>query len=297
MKILILGKNGMLGHVVYNYFLEQGHEVLGTVLNGEGIVYDAFKNQKLLEDIIKTYNPNIVINCIGILNQEAENNHELAIKVNSLLPNYIDSLSNIYNFKFIHISTDCVFDGIEGKYDEKSETNANSYYGKSKSLGEINNEKNITLRTSIIGPDNNPRGIGLFQWFMNQHERIEGYSKVIWTGVTTVELAKVIEIAIKNNLHGLQHVVNNDFISKYKLLLLFKKIFEKDIEIVNNDQISSEKTLIRTDKSYNFEIPSYEQMIIEMKEWILNHQSFYTNLINEMQIGGKKYESYDDNRH
>lgn len=277
MKILVLGENGMLGHVVFNYFKEKQYEVIGTNTKNGPIIYDAYQNQEKLEEIIETEKPQVVINCIGILNQVAEENKHLAVKLNSLLPHYIDELSEKYNFKFIHVSTDCVFNGEKGDYDETSLPDALSFYGKSKALGEINNDRSLTLRTSIIGPDINPNGIGLFQWFMNQKEDVSGYSKVIWTGVTTIQLAKAMEKAINNNITGLNHVVNNETISKHDLLCLIKKVFNKDINISKNEKVSSKKTLIRTNKSFDFEIPSYEKMIEDMKEWIDIHKDLYKN--------------------
>ena len=288
MKILVLGKNGMLGHVVYNYFLELGNEVIGTVTHGDGVIYDANADMNNLDTIISSEKPDVVINCIGILNKVAEENKVLAVRLNSLLPHYVDELSKKYNFKFIHVSTDCVFEGTIGKYNEEFLPDATSFYGRSKALGEINNNRNVTLRTSIVGPDNNPRGIGLFEWFITQHNSVGGYTKVIWTGVTTIELAKAMKKAIDNNLTGLQHVVNNDFISKKDLLELFKKYFNKDIEIVDDSNVISEKTLIRTDKSFDFEVPSYEDMISEMKEWVLNHKELYPIILESCNVEGIK---------
>ena len=150
MRILVLGRNGMLGHVVYEYFRSIGDDVYGTDVRGNCISYDAFKNQEELENIVKEYKPEVVINCIGILNQVAEDNKVLAVKLNSLLPHYIDSLSEKYNFKFIHVSTDCVFDGKKGKYDEDALPDATSFYGRSKALGEVINNsflyKNLKIK-------------------------------------------------------------------------------------------------------------------------------------------------------
>lgn len=290
MRILVLGRNGMLGHVVYTYFKELGFETFGTVshYNGIDITYNADNNIKDIEIILDTLHPDVVINCIGILNSVAENNKLLAVKLNSLLPHYLDSLSLKYNFKFVHISTDCVFEGTIGKYDEKSNPDALSFYGRSKALGEIINDKNVTLRTSIVGPDNNENAIGLFKWFITQNKVVYGYNNVIWTGVTTIELAKIIKLAIDNNLCGLHHVVNNQFISKKNLLELFKKYFNKDITILDNNDVISEKTLIRSDISYDFSIPSYEDMIIEMKDWVLNHQELYPLIFENCELGVKK---------
>lgn len=283
MRILVLGKTGMLGHVVYNYFKENDYEVFGTMTKEGTLQYDAYNNLEKIEDIITEIKPDVIVNCIGILNQVCEDNKVLAVKLNSLLPHYLDSLSTKYNFKFIHISTDCVYEGTKGKYDESSQPDATSFYGRSKALGEVKNTNSVTLRTSIVGPDANPKGIGLFQWFMKQENTVGGYSKVIWTGVTTIELAKQIEVAIKNNLTGLNHVVNNDFISKKDLLELFKKYFNKNIEITNNDKVISEKTLIKTDASYNFDVPSYEKMVEEMRDWVIAHQELYPNIKVEVK--------------
>ena len=279
MRILVLGKSGMLGHVVYTYFQEKGYEVYGTTPSkDEGIYYDAFNEQEKIEEIIQDVKPDAVINCIGILNQICEKNKPLAVKLNSLLPHYMDSLSEKYNFKFVHVSTDCVFEGDKGKYDETCFADATSFYGRSKSLGEVNNDRSVTLRTSIVGPDENPNGIGLFQWFMNQKEHVDGYTKVIWTGITTIEFAKQIEVAIKNNICGLNHVVNNDFISKHDLITLFKETFGKEIEIEENPNVVSEKTLVRTNASYSFDVPAYKTMVEEMKEWVINHKELYPNI-------------------
>lgn len=282
MKVLVLGKNGMLGHVVYNYLKEKGYTTIGTSSkDNNDILYDAYLNLEYIEDIVKDEKPEAVVNCIGILNKVCEDNKELAVKLNSLLPHYLDNLSRKYNFKFIHISTDCVYEGTKGKYTEAELPDASSFYGRSKALGEVINDNSLTLRTSIVGPDENPNGIGLFQWFMNQENETGGYTKVIWTGVTTIELAKCIEIALRKKIVGLNHVVNNDFISKYELLKLFKKYFGKEIEIKKNDKIVSEKTLVRTDKSYDFNVPSYDEMISDMALWVQEHEDLYKTLIKK----------------
>lgn len=286
MKILLLGSDGMLGHVVKIYLEEKGHEVICTTRRDKEskLFFEIKDSLDGLEDIIKDVKPEVVINCIGILNRAAEDYKALAVLINSYLPHYLDELSEIYQFKFIHVSTDCVFDGKEGRYNEDSIPNETSFYGKSKALGEVRNDRSVTLRTSIVGPDINEKGIGLFKWFMEQEGEVGGYDKVIWTGVTTIWFAKCIEIAIENNLTGLHHCVNNEMISKYDLLHLFKKYFDKNITINHNPDIVSEKTLVRTDKSFDFGIPSYDQMIKEMREWVINHKEIYPHLIKGMKL-------------
>lgn len=284
MKAIVLGSNGMLGHIVTMYLKEQGHEIIETVREeGSKYYFDAFKNVYAIEKIIDSVSPDAVINCIGILNQAAEDNHALASMVNGFLPNYLDLLSEKYNFKFVHITTDCVFDGSAGNYDEKAIPNATSFYGRSKALGEVNNSRTLTLRTSIVGPDINPQGIGLFQWFSKQTGTVTGYSEIYWTGVTTVELARVIEEGIANDISGLNHVVNNEKIKKSDLLRLFNQHFNFNLKIFDNDSKKSDKSLIRTKLSYDFNVPSYDEMIKNMREWVDAHPNIYKSLIERMR--------------
>lgn len=276
MKILILGSEGMLGYVVKTYFQEKGHEVFGTSRDITNELYfDATKNMEILENYIDKIQPTAVINCIGLLNKVAEDNKALAVLVNGYLPHYADELCQKKNAKFIHVSTDCVFDGLKGEYTEESFKDATSFYGQSKAIGEINNDHNLTLRTSIVGPDTNEKGIGLFQWFMNQTGETNGFDKAIWTGVTTIELAKAMEKAIVNNLTGLRHVVNNQKINKFDLINLFKKHFNKEITITPKSDFVSDKSVMRT-TDFDFEVPSYDQMVKEMADWVNNHESLYS---------------------
>ena len=286
MKLLILGSDGMLGHVVKMYFEEKDYDVVCTTRRDEKseLYFNITNSVSEIEKIIKRVKPDVVINCIGILNKVADEHKALAILINSYLPHYLDEISVENNFKLIHVSTDCVFDGKTGNYDEMSIPNETSMYGRTKALGEVINDRSVTLRTSIVGPDINENGVGLFKWFMDQEGEVGGYDKVLWTGITTIWFARCMEMAIENNLTGLHHCVNNDVISKYDLLVLFKKYFNKDIVINHNPDVESKKTLIRTNKSFDFGIPSYEDMIKDMREWVLNHKEVYPDLIEKMKL-------------
>lgn len=286
MKILLLGSDGMLGHVVKTYFEQKGYVVVCTNRNdkGSGLYFDITNSISGIDKIVEDVKPEVLINCIGILNKVAEEHKALAVLINSYLPHYLDELSAKANFKLIHVSTDCVFDGESGGYNEESCPNAKDTYGKSKALGEVINDRSVTLRTSIVGPDMNENGVGLFKWFMTQEGEVGGYDNVIWTGVTTIWFAKCMEIAIENNLTGLQHCVNNETISKYDLITMFKKYFDKDIMINHNPDVVSKKTLVRTNASFDFGIPSYEQMVKEMREWVIEHKEMYPDLIKGMKL-------------
>ncbi|MGW8184827.1 MAG: dTDP-4-dehydrorhamnose reductase family protein [Candidatus Moraniibacteriota bacterium] len=277
-KILVLGADGMAGHIIIDYLESKQYDVFKTSRkesNEKSFIYDVVDDYKEIENVIEKIKPDFVVNCIGVLNQFAEDNKPEAVLINSFLPHYLDKLSVKYQFKFIHISTDCVFSGEKGGYNEKDFTDASSFYGKSKSLGEVVNDRNLTFRTSIVGPDIKEDGIGLFNWFMKQSGEVKGFNNVIWSGITTLELAKSIEKSFTFDIAGLYHLVNNQKINKYDLLLLFKKWMKKEIEVLKDDGYVSDKSLINTRTDFDFEIPSYEKMVEEMSIWINNDKDKY----------------------
>lgn len=280
MKILVLGCNGMAGHLISLYFKEQGHEVDGfarstSTLLDKTIVGDA-SDMPFIKQTIDEGNYDAVINCIGLLNQFAENNKAMAVLLNGYLPHYLVEITRDTKTRIIHMSTDCVFAGNDGPYSEDSFPNGQTFYDRSKAMGEINNSKNLTFRNSIIGPDIKASGIGLFNWFMKQKGPIGGYTGAIWTGVTTYTLAKAMEAALKENLTGLYNLVNNESINKFDLCSLFNKYFRAgEVKINPDGKLQLDKTLIRKRNDFSFVVPSYEQQIKEMREWVDAHRSLY----------------------
>ena len=274
MKILVLGGKGMAGHVITTYFQRKSkYRVFYTSRDPNdknGIHLDATNSIKL-EEIIAFIKPDITINCIGILNDHASHNNMMAFQINSLLPHQLVKLTEQYEGKLIHISTDCVFSGTKGNYTENDIPDGTSVYAQSKQLGEIISNKHLTIRTSIIGPEIKENGIGLFLWFMKQTGKIQGYEKVFWNGVTTLELAKAIEHMIEHNITGLYHLGSEKNISKFELLKLIQKTFEKnDVEIISDSKIVLDRTIKNTRTDFKYNIPPYEQMLKELKEWMQN---------------------------
>lgn len=281
MKILVLGSTGMAGHIITLYFKEKGHNVVSysrsPFLYCHNIIGDVFDTEKF-KSVLLEGKYDAVINCIGILNVDAENNPSKAVYLNSYLPHLIADILKDTNTKLVHMSTDCVFAGNSGPYFENSFCDGKTFYDRTKALGEVNEKKNITFRNSIIGPDMNQNGIGLFNWFMRQRGTINGFTGAIWTGVTTLTLAKAMEKALEQNLSGLYNLVNNESISKYDLLQLFNKHFFNNqvvIEIEENFQL--DKSLRNTRNDFLFEVPSYNQMVKEMHDWIINYKELYPN--------------------
>ena len=279
-KILLLGSAGMAGQVL---------KVELQKLSDQIELVDIARNSKIsepkiqldltdfaqLQNIIVKGHFDYIINCVGVLNAFAEDNPDQAILINSYLPHFLEKVTSDSCTKIIHISTDCVFSGKHGGYIESDYKDGIGFYAQSKALGEIINSKDLTIRTSIIGPDLNFNGIGLFKWVTNQRGAINGYTKAYWSGVTTIELAKVI-LKIINRLSiptGIIHLTNNAKLSKFDLLTLIKNVFElKDIQIIEYHNYKVDKSFVNTRNEIDLKVSSYLEMILEMKEWIIKNK-------------------------
>ena len=285
-KILIIGSKGMAGHVIYYFLKENTSYDIVDIARDDSFFEPSYKfditDFDKLASTLSAEQPDIVINCIGILNKDAEDHPDKAILLNSYLPHFLASKGEQSGFRLIHISTDCVFNGRKGNYSENSVKDGIGFYAESKALGEVVYKNNLTLRTSIIGPELKLTGIGLFDWFMKQSGDVKGYVNAIWSGVTTLELSKAILEAIKQELKGLHHLVNETSINKFDLLILFKKIFSKDdLCIVPFEDYIVDKSLIISNRDFNYKVPGYGQMLIELKDWIQLHTHLYANSLSK----------------
>ena len=280
-KVLVLGSAGLIGHQVYNYLKDSDNYELHNIsyrnkIQNDTILLNA-RDEKNFIDKITSIRPHYIINCIGILINGSDTDPENAIFLNSYMPHRLTRLADKINAKLIHISTDCVFSGDKKEsYIETDEKDGRGVYAKSKGLGEIVNNKHLTLRTSVVGPELKTDGEELFHWFMNQQGDISGFTKAIWSGVTTIELAKAVKWSIDNDITGLYHVTNNTLISKHELLKLFQKHTKKDIKIKPVDGHNVDKSFIDTRLLMNYKIPSYDEMISDMASLIVNNRSLYS---------------------
>jgi len=279
MKYLVLGSNGMAGHTIALYLISQGHDVFGFGRKPSSLfksVTGDVTNTKILKELIESELFDVIVNCVGVLNQFAEKEKSNAILINSYLPHYLADITSHLSTQVIHLSTDCVFSGSRGGYTEHEFRDGTSFYDRSKALGELEDSKNFTLRSSIVGPDINKSGIGLFNWFMQQKGPISGYTKALWTGQTTLQLAKTIEQISKERVIGLINMVPDSAISKYDLLQLFNKYFRNGSVVIHPDaKYISDKSLKRTRFDFDYRIPDYEQMLYELYGWVINHKELY----------------------
>lgn len=279
MKILVFGCNGMAGHLIALYFKERGHDILGFDLRPSSLVPSVAGNAMdpaAVQSALDQGPFDAVINCIGLLNQFAENNHAGAAYLNAYFPHQLAKLTEDTPAMVVHMSTDCVFSGKRGQYTEDDLPDGATFYDRSKALGELVDGKNLTLRQSIVGPDINPRGIGLLNWFMQQPGPVSGFTGALWTGQTTLQLAKTMEAAIAARAHGLVNMVPDTWISKCDLLKLFSTHMRGGaVEVLPVDKMAADKSLKRTRFEFDYRIPGYPQMVAELADWMRAHKALY----------------------
>jgi len=268
----------MLGVTLFQHLSSfTQNEVYGTLRDKKSIFknnhnifygYDAEKNEKFFQ-LIKKINPDYVINCIGIIKQRDKNeSYSKTILINSIFPKNISSFCTLYKIKFIQISTDCVYDGKKGNYNEKNISNAKDLYGMSKYLGEIYDNNHLTIRTSIIGNEIRNRK-SLLEWVISQNnDRVYGYMNAKYSGLTTLELSKIINKYFLNfKLTGLYHVSSNP-ISKYNLIKLIINEFGLKIKLLKNSSFKIDRSLNdkRFRKISGYKHKPWKKMIKELKD-------------------------------
>jgi dTDP-4-dehydrorhamnose reductase len=258
MKIVLLGVTGMLGSQML-YEAQNRNLTVDVILRNDRLLKQHFPNIKdesihLIDDIkdfgrlkllIGEIKPDVVINCVGIVKQStlASSAYDSAL-INVYLPHFLSDCASQNKFQFIHISTDCVFDGQKGNYNETDDSNASDLYGKSKFLGEVSNPYSVTLRTSIIGHEISKPTFGLLEWFLNSEGDIYGYTNAVFSGVTTNELAKIIyDVVIPQNLKGQVYQIASKAINKFELLKLIGYEYNKQLNIIPVDKPILDRSL------------------------------------------------------
>lgn len=276
MKALVLGANGMAGHVIALFLREQGHDV--TPCARRTTVFEDtheldVRDTQALTRLITDGEFDAVVNCIGLLVQESDKKRDEAAFINGYLPHLLASVTAGTDCKLVQLSTDCVFSGMNGPYALDSDYDGQRFYDRSKALGEVDNTKDLTLRMSIIGPELSSSGSGLFNWFAAQRGEISGFRKVLWNGVTTIQLARIVEGVAQDELSGIVHVVPDAYVSKYELLHMLKKAFSHKIEIAPSDDSNSDKRLLPSLISAT--VDDYSFMLDDMCQWVREHRNLY----------------------
>lgn len=258
MRVLIFGVTGMLGNAAFRVLSgDSKHEVWGTIRDPRAADYfpDALRARLLanvdvldsdaLVSLLDRVRPDVVINCTGIIKQlDAANDPLRILPLNALFPHQLAGLCALAGARLVSLSSDCVYSGRKGNYEESDPSDAEDLYGKSKCLGEVRDRPHvITLRTSGIGHELNSSH-GLLGWFMAQNSKVKGYAKAIYSGLPSVELARTIKdfVLPRPGLHGLYHVSASP-ISKYDLLTLIAHAYGKHIEIERDETVVLDRSL------------------------------------------------------
>jgi dTDP-4-dehydrorhamnose reductase len=280
MRVLILGGDGMLGHQLFRHFKER-HDVRVTLRLGreayeahrffeEGTAFygiDARQVDGLLQ-VIADFRPEAVVNAIGIVKQRSEAKEVIpSLEINSLLPHRLALVCRTVGARLVHVSTDCVFSGRKGNYCETDFSDADDLYGRTKFLGEVSESHCLTLRTSMIGPELS-RKTGLLEWFLAQRgQAVKGFSKAIFSGLPTSELARVVERVLVDvpTVHGLYHVAAQP-INKYDLLTLIRDRLHLPITIERDSIFERDRSLdaSRFHRDTGYSPPTWEVMIDDM---------------------------------
>jgi dTDP-4-dehydrorhamnose reductase len=292
MKILILGGDGMIGHKMAQVLSSQNHETVISIREKKDftikkispnakVFFNDFLKDSIL-DFLDKVNPDVIINAIGItIRRGATINISDTIYLNSFFPHQLSNWALAFNKRLIHFSTDCVFSGNEGSYLEDVTPNALDYYGKTKGLGEINSKSSLTIRSSMIGPELFNK-TELFEWIINNKEKeINGFSRVIYSGVTIIYMARLVADLIDNhkNLCGIYNIASKP-ISKYGLLHLINDNFDLGLIINDNKTVISNKTLnaSKIEKVIGLKPPSWDELIIELKKDYMNFIDLYKTI-------------------
>lgn len=280
MKILVFGSSGMLGHKLIQV-LSAHAEVWGTLHRSIGKFreYGILDEARCITNVdaaepagirsaVEAVRPDVVLNAIGVVKQLPTSKDVVrTLTINAIFPHRLAGLAEEFDFRLITVSTDCVFDGARGNYSESDIPNATDLYGKSKNLGEVDSERALTLRTSIIG-----REIGsahsLVEWFLsNKGSKVKGFRRAIYSGFPTIVLANIITSLIfeRADLKGLYHV-SSDPINKYELLLLLKRFYGVDVEIEPDDEFRIDRSLDsgRFRKETGLEPAAWPEMVEQM---------------------------------
>jgi len=281
MKVLVLGCTGMLGHTLFTHLSSvKGLDVYATARSSAGLSlwFPPELLNRIVTDVdacsfdtitraVSVVKPDIVINCIGLIKQLPLAEDPLsAITINAQLPHRISLLCSAAGVRLIHISTDCVYNGKKGNYTEHDPSDADDLYGRSKYLGEVDYPHCVTLRTSIIGHELKGK-YGLIEWFLSQNKEIRGYTKALFSGFPTIELAIIISeyVLFNAGLRGIYHLSSHP-ITKYHLLKLVAQKYAKNIIIEPYDDFSINRTLdstvFRTITGYS--PPSWPELVDKM---------------------------------
>jgi dTDP-4-dehydrorhamnose reductase len=270
MTVYIFGTNGMLGNYMKTYLKSQNNSCVCFTRDDLDVSTVTYNKLEKLFDKCTINENDVIINCIGIIPQSKTTNDTSSrnyFLINSLFPNMLSTIASLNKMKFIHITTDCVFSGLKGNYTEKDEHDETNNYGVSKSLGEFGYNATI-IRTSIIGEELKNK-YSLLEWVKKHNNTtLNGYTNHYWNGVTCLQLAKIINKIIIENMwwKGVRHIFSPTSVTKYELVQMINNIYNLNNTII---PLERETTINKTlnsvyDDNSKFNIPELKLQIEEL---------------------------------
>lgn len=282
MRLVILGGSGMLGHTLWERLSQRFPDTYTTIrkgirdygndrLFGSDRVIDHINvmDFRMLEGALRVIKPDVILNCIGITKRREEPQNPIpSIILNAMLPHKLAKMSADLKAKLIHFSTDCVFDGRTGRYSDDAPTNATDLYGRTKALGEVTGNSVLTLRSSFIGKELR-EGTELLEWFLSQKNAVRGFKNAIYTGLTTLELCRVIERLLLDypDASGLYNV-SSEPINKFDLLRLIGEKMHHCVDIIPDESFHCDRSLdsARFRRDFGYTPPTWTKMVEELSQ-------------------------------
>ena len=284
MRTVVLGASGMLGHQLWRHLSSSRIETFGVIRKTRSACRHGglFNSDRLIENVdasnfndlrkvLENIKPEYVLNCIGITKRRVNSDNVAeCIRMNALLPHELVGWGGYIGYKVINFSTDCVFDGKQGDYTEDSPTSPGDLYGRTKALGELTSDKVLTIRSSFIGPELYD-GTELFEWFISRRGIVNGYTNAIYSGLTTLELSRIIEMMLiaHPDSSGLYNI-SSEPISKFALLEKIMQHMALPIELVPDGAFKCDRSLNsqRFRNEYNYQPPSWNEMVAELTTYM-----------------------------
>jgi dTDP-4-dehydrorhamnose reductase len=288
-RILIVGATGMLGsQLLCTLSANSEYDVFGTIRHqDQAKLFSAPLRGKLISDVqlgdvrsllkaLSPVQPDLVINCAGVIKQKAQSLDPIeSIMLNALLPHVLADFTRLIGARLIHFSTDCVFVGSKGQYVEGDPADAQDIYGRTKLLGELHRENCLTIRTSIVGHELTSAS-SLIEWFLSQTGSVNGYTRAIFSGLPTVEIARILQefIIPDQSLYGLYHL-SGDGISKHDLLQIVADVYGKNVRIEPDDKLQIDRSLNsdRFRQATSYSPRSWRTLIESMRDDFLSFRS------------------------
>lgn len=279
MRVLVIGSGGMLGHMLVYYLAEHKYEVSDISrtrkCHDTTVIMDVLSRE--FDEFISTHEYDAIINCAALLHESCLADKEQAVMINSWFPHHLQRIKGDKTY-LIQISSGGVYKGDNAPYNENSVHDTITFYGKSKSIGEIEGDNCFTIRSDVVGPDMSGKAKGIFNWIMTAKGEVEGYSHMSINGVTSLEYARFLESALNNRITGIYNLHSDGSISKADFLKMVIDIFGLEGVSVKNVIYPIQNNSL---SSIRMEIPyirkTYAEQLVELKDWIDDHKMLYSH--------------------